>query len=164
MFQQSRIEGAGVKGERIEIREAKSCNASDIADIHQTARLDAIPGLHQPHTAEETRQWFARAVAHRAGAWWVALIRDEIVGYLLIDGENLDHLYVRPSRQRCGVGSALLNHARSLSPQRLELWTFQRNANARAFYEAHGFRAVDFTDGRNEENEPDVKYVWERPR
>jgi len=28
-----------------------------------------------------------------------------------------------------------------------------------ALYEAHGFRAVS-TDGRNEENEPDVKYGW----
>jgi hypothetical protein len=26
------------------------------------------------------------------------------------------------------------------------------------FYEAHRFRAVECTDGRNEENEPDVKY------
>ena len=47
-----------------------------------------------------------------------------------------------------------------MSPQRLELWTFQRNSNARVFYETQGFRPVEYTDGRNEENEPDVKYEW----
>jgi hypothetical protein len=55
---------------------------------------------------------------------------------------------------------ALLNEAKAISPQRLELWTFQGNSNARAFYETQGFRAVEYTDGRNEENEPDVKYEW----
>jgi hypothetical protein len=44
--------------------------------------------------------------------------------------------------------------------RRLELWTFQRNSDARASYEAQGFHAVGCTDGRDEENEPDVKYEW----
>jgi len=37
---------------------------------------------------------------------------------------------------------------------------FQRNSDARALYEAQGFRAVEYTDGRNEENAPDVKHEW----
>lgn len=38
---------------------------------------------------------------------------------------------------------------------------FQRNTGARAFYERHGFVAVDFNDGsRNEEKEPDATYRW----
>jgi len=46
----------------------------------------------------------------------------------------------------------------------LHLFTFQRNARARAFYEAHGFRLVDLSDGaRNEEGEPDARYDWVRP-
>ena len=47
---------------------------------------------------------------------------------------------------------------------RLQLWTFQRNANARAFYEAHGFACVQLTGGSdNEEHEPDARYVWHAP-
>jgi hypothetical protein len=47
--------------------------------------------------------------------------------------------------------------------ERLALWTFQRHANARSFYEAHGFRCVRFTAGRdNEEHEPDALYEWTR--
>ena len=144
--------------EGIEIREAeRPGDALDIAEIHLAARM---PYLHRAHTDDETRDWFARMVGGRSAAWWVALVENQIVGYMLIDGENLDHLYVRPGWQRRGIGLSLLNKAKAMSPQRLELWTFQSNSNARVFYETQGFRAVEYTDGRNEENEPDVKYEW----
>ena len=49
----------------------------------------------------------------------------------------------------------------AVRPDGLELWTFQVNVGARRFYERHGFRAVELTDGSaNEEHEPDVRYVW----
>ena len=39
--------------------------------------------------------------------------------------------------------------------------TFQRNANARRFYEARGFALVRQTDGSdNEEKEPDALDLW----
>ncbi len=59
------------------------------------------------------------------------------------------------------IGDQLLARAKELSPARLELHTFQRNAPARRFYEARGCVAVDFNDGsRNEEREPDVRCQW----
>jgi ribosomal protein S18 acetylase RimI-like enzyme len=148
--------------ESLEIREAEPGDAPAVAEIHLAARRAAMPYLHLSHTEEETRGYFGRVVGDRRSAWWIARVGDEIVGYMLIDGENIDHLYVRPGWQRRGIGLSLLSKAKALSPERLELWTFQRNSNARAFYEAQGFRAVDFTDGRNEENEPDVKYEWKQ--
>ena len=78
---------------------------------------------------------------------------------MLIDGNELDHLYVAPRSQGSGFGSALLSHAKTLSPHLL-LWTFPRNARAREFYEARGFVAIQHTNGDNEENEPDVQYEW----
>src|SRR4051812_17162424 len=112
----------------IEIREAdRDRDAPAIAEIHLVARRHAMPYLHRPHTNDETRDYFARAVGDRPAAWWVATIGDQLVGYMLIDGENLDHLYVRPGWQRRGIGLALLRKAKELSPQRLQLWTFQRN-------------------------------------
>jgi len=150
--------------ERLEICEAEPADAPDIAEIHLTARREAMPYLHRPHTDEETRDYFVRAVGDRTSAWWVARLEEKVVAYMLIAGESVDHLYVRPGWQRHGIGLSLLNKAKALSPHRLELWTFQRNNGARAFYEAQCFRAVAFTDGRNEENEPDVKYEWRRSR
>jgi ribosomal protein S18 acetylase RimI-like enzyme len=142
----------------IEIMEAARDDAPAIADIHLIARSQSVARVH---TDAETRDWFAGIVGDRPSAWWVARQGGRVVGYMLIDGEYLDHLYVRPEAQGCGVGSALLRKARSLSPRRVALVTFQRNANARAFYEKHGFRPFRFTDGENEEGEPDVHYVWE---
>jgi ribosomal protein S18 acetylase RimI-like enzyme len=150
--------------EGLEIREALPADAPTVADIHLAARREAMPYLQRPHTDEQTREYFSRVVSDRPSAWWVAQVEDEIVGYMLVDGEDLDHLYVRPGWQRLGIGLSLLTKAKALSPEKLKLWTFQRNLRARAFYEAHGFCPIAFTDGRNEESEPDVKYEWEPAR
>lgn len=90
------------------------------------------------------------------------MVRDQgqVAAYMLIDGEDLDHLYVAPSFQGRGFGSALLAKAKALSPHRLELRAFRRNQRARTFYEAHGFRAIGQTEGANEEGEPDIQYEW----
>jgi GNAT superfamily N-acetyltransferase len=148
----------------LEIREAEPGDAPEIAEVHLAARRDAMPYLHRPRTDDETRDYFRRVVGDPPAVWWVPQVGDEIVGYMLIDGEDLDHLYVRPGRQRRGIGLSLLNKAKTLSQHRLLLWTFQRNTNARAFYESQGFRSVECTAGHNEENEPDVKYEWRAER
>jgi putative acetyltransferase len=45
----------------------------------------------------------------------------------------------------------------------MQLWTFQRNAKARRFYENRGFALVRETDGAdNMEKEPDALYRWAR--
>jgi ribosomal protein S18 acetylase RimI-like enzyme len=144
----------------VDIIEAQPADAAAIAAIHIEARRMAMPYLPQPHTEAEILGWFASIVGDRAAAWWVARCNDVVVGYMLLDGDDLDDLYVHPDCQGRGIGSRLLETAKSLNPRRLALSTFQRNTRAQAFYEAHGFRAVGQTDGRNEEGEPDVQYEW----
>jgi ribosomal protein S18 acetylase RimI-like enzyme len=64
-------------------------------------------------------------------------------------------------RKNRGIGAALLDHAKALRPEGLELWAFQKNVGARRFYERHGFRLVRLTDGaENMEREPDALYEW----
>ena len=75
----------------------------------------------------------------------------------------VEHLYVQPDFQRAGIGSALLEVAKSRRPGGLRLWVFQRNHGARAVYARHGFTEVRFTDGPdNEEQEPDVFLAYLR--
>ena len=51
--------------------------------------------------------------------------------------------------------------AQAVRPRGLDLWVFQRNTVAIAFYERHGFRIAELTDGSgNEEREPDARMVW----
>jgi GNAT superfamily N-acetyltransferase len=74
----------------------------------------------------------------------------------------IDQLYVLPDAQRRGTGTELLQVAKT-SFDCLQLWTFQRNVRARRFYESRGFALVQETDGtRNEEKEPDARYLWTR--
>lgn len=143
-----------------EIVEATRHDAPAIAEIHLTARRVAMPYLARPYTDDEMRAWFEGRVGDRPAAWWIARRGRRVIGYMLIDGEDLDHLYVHPDSQGQGVGTALLRKAFSLSPRRVVLTTAQRNTRARAFYEKHRFRATGFTDGDNEEREPDVSYEW----
>lgn len=144
------------------LTEARPEDAPAIAAIHLTARQQAMPDLRLAHTDDETRAYFASVVGDRPRAWWVVRHRGHVIAYMRIDGEDLDQLYVAPGYQRQGFGSALLAQAKILSPHRLALWTFQRNALARAFYEARGFRAIRQTARDNEEGEPDVQYEWRR--
>jgi ribosomal protein S18 acetylase RimI-like enzyme len=125
-----------------------------------TARHEAMPYLPQLHDEADTRDYFAREIMRRPDLWWTLREGDQVTAYMLIDGEHLDHLYVLPGWQGCGLGSVLLNKAKSLSPRCLRLKAFQRNARARAFYEARGFCCIGETDGKNEEGEPDVLYEW----
>ena len=92
---------------------------------------------------------------------WVARHQGRIVGFMALDGADLDHLYLRPNHYTRGIGSRLLAVAKRESPGHLHLYTFQRNRRARAFYEAHGFRVTNRNDGsRNEEREADLRYEW----
>jgi GNAT superfamily N-acetyltransferase len=92
---------------------------------------------------------------------WVADRDGTVVGFAGVNGDVLTHLYVDPTAQNRGLGTALLERAKQLRPGRLELWVFQKNDGARRFYERHGFRLVELTDGgSNMEKEPDARYEW----
>jgi GNAT superfamily N-acetyltransferase len=75
-------------------------------------------------------------------------------------GSWISQLYILPGWNGKGIGTRLLQHAHSTLPKPIHLYTFQENAGARRFYERNGYKAVEFTDGRdNEERCPDVLYV-----
>ena len=86
-----------------------------------------------------------------------------IVSFLARHGEEIRLLYSHPDAIGSGAGSELLDAVKQSGAGALEPWCFQANEGARRFYEERGFRAVRFTDGRdNEEKVPDVRYRWER--
>ena len=120
-------------------------------------RLPWLAGLHRP---DEDRAFFRNHV-HRTCEIWGALDGD-IVGFIAFRDGWVDQLYVLPAHQGRGMGTALLDIAKAASP-RVQLWTFQKNWAARAFYEKHGFAVIEETDGSsNEEREPDILYLWQK--
>ncbi len=139
------------------LRPARAADAPAVTAVFQAARQASLPYLPILHSSEEDNAYFARVVA--AGGVTVAELDGEVVAFLAL-GERVDHLYVHPDHYRQGLGSALLRHAQATRPQ-LELWVFQRNSEAIAFYEAHGFAIVKATEGaNNQEKEPDYLMAW----
>ena len=139
--------------------EPADCDAA--ADVWWESRL-AAPGMPAPiHTFAEVRRWFAEVLLPD-GQTWVALDDDgSPVGVLVLDGDDLDQLYVVPASAGAGIGSMLVELAKSLRPDGLALWVFESNVSARAFYRRRGFAEVRRTDGAsNEERAPDVRMVW----
>jgi GNAT superfamily N-acetyltransferase len=130
--------------------------------VHRTAFDRALPWLAGLHTPEEDR-WFFRERVFTSCEVWGAFGAGAMVGVIAFREGWIDQLYVLPQAQGQGVGSGLLQVAqRALAS--LQLWTFQRNTQARRFYEARGFVPVEETDGaRNEEKEPDARYLWVTP-
>ena len=123
--------------------------------IHTTMGFESERSM----TAKLSQQVFREFIASRNQVWG-AFLGKEMVGILAIRGSDIDRMYVKPSQQRRGIGAALLEKARELSPSGLELHTHQANEGSRAFYEKHGFRAVRFGVSPPPESEADVEYHW----
>jgi GNAT superfamily N-acetyltransferase len=131
------------------------------ARVLRTAFDQALPSLAGLHTPEQD-QWFFRERVFATCEVWGAFDGSGMIGMVAFRGDWIDQLYVLPQAQGRGVGTELLQVAQRAF-DRLQLWTFQRNAPARRFYEARGFALVRETDGaRNEEKEPDALYLWIR--
>jgi len=141
------------------IRRATADDADAIADVF-TPSFQGLTFLPNLHTGEGNRAWIRKIVLARHEVW-VAEADGRIVGFAALSDSMLEHMYVHPEAQNRGVGTALLDQARQRRPNGFRLWVFQKNEGARRFYERHGCRLVELTDGSgNEEKEPDALYEW----
>jgi ribosomal protein S18 acetylase RimI-like enzyme len=143
----------------VSLRPATSDDAPAMARILWDCFEVSLPFLPQLHTPE-AHVAFMREQLLPQHSVWVAEEDSGVVGYIAFREGHIQHLFIHPGAQGRGIGPRLL--AKALEDGRpKELWTFQQNARARRFYEARGFRAVEFTDGEgNEEKTPDVRYLW----
>ncbi len=144
------------------IRRARTAEAARLTDVFISVRrenLGAIPAL--VHDADSVRNWVATVLLAHQDVWVVEQDAT-VVGLLALQPpDRLEHLYLMRSATGQGIGSALLEVARRELGGAVQLWTFQSNSGARRFYERHGFRVVEMTDGDNEEGAPDVRYLWD---
>src|SRR5262245_49390742 len=142
------------------IRGATAADARACADIQIAAMRGTMPWLPDLHTDDETRAWM-RDVVFATREVWVAEEGGLVAAFVAVEGDVVGNLYVAPPAQGRGLGSALLGVVKRERPRGFRLWVFQRNARARAFYEARGLVLVETTDGRaNDEREPDALYAW----
>lgn len=148
------------------LRGATPADATELADVYLQSRHALASYAPLVHTDAAVREWIANVLIP-SGSVTVAVYDDRIVGmaaHSVADGVAwLDQLYVSPRFKRQGIGTALLESVKSQTALELQLYTFQMNHDAAAFYERHGFVPIAYSDGsRNEEGCPDVLYCLKR--
>ncbi len=97
---------------------------------------------HEPYMPEaELREEIAAGVE-----FWGLDTDDGLIGVMGVqpvrDVDLIRHAYVRPDRQRHGVGAELIEYLRARSPRRLLVGTWAAATWAIAFYQRHGFELL----------------------
>jgi GNAT superfamily N-acetyltransferase len=146
-------------------RRAGPEDAGAVADVlirSRRAAVGAIPAA--VHADAEVREWISAVVVPEREVWLMEDVDGRPLAVLVLDDDWVDQLYVDPEFTGRGVGSRLIELAKSLRPAGLQLWTFVANIGAQRFYLRHGFIVAETTDGSgNEEVAPDMRFVWTAP-
>jgi ribosomal protein S18 acetylase RimI-like enzyme len=144
-------------GASMVIRDFRAEDADELVPMWRESFEFGV-GVKDPHLlAEQARYLFTEVVPNNVVR--VARLDDRIVGFIAASERSIAQLYVRRGFQGRGIGSQLLDWAKSRSAGTLWLYTFARNAGACAFYEKHGFKPV----ARGHEPTwklDDVRYEW----
>lgn len=120
------------------------------ADVPRALQIwrDAVDATHGFLTAQD-RVEIDRLVAEdflpHVELWLAVDAADRPLGFLVMDGEMIDALFVDPAQHGQGVGTRLVEHALALAPN-ARVDASEQASNAAAFYEAKGFVRI----GRSE--------------
>jgi ribosomal protein S18 acetylase RimI-like enzyme len=156
--------GSVVMDENFFLRRYRPADFDAVTVLWRISREKSLPQLFnndKSHFFYEDQDYFRDRILMENDVWVVEM-EERPVAFLAIREEFIDQLYVHPDYQNRGIGKALLDHARGLSPDHLWLYTLQINGNARLFYERQGFVAEKFGFSPPPENEPDVEYHWRK--
>jgi len=151
----------GPVGATPRLRRATHADASALAELFWRVRLESVPHVPMIVHPRDSVEPFVRNVLLTEFEVWLAELDGRPVGFLaLMAPDVLGHLYISAQHTGHGLGGRFLELARQRFPDGLQLWAFQSNERAIRFYERHGFVATEWTDGDNEEGEPDVRMSW----
>ena len=145
------------------IREYHADDFDAVTILWRISREKSLPDFQQEkgHFFYEDRDYFYSHVLEENDIW-VVTVNNHPVAFMAMNQEFVDQLYIDPNYWRQGIGNALLELAKKLSPEHVWLYTLQININARKFYEKNGFVAEKFGISPPPESEPDVEYHWRK--
>jgi GNAT superfamily N-acetyltransferase len=129
------------------VRRARRDESETLLRIQREAAVAAFahvfPQDRFPFPDEPVRAAWEQALADPEVEVYLAEIGDEHVGSVSVGHGFLRTLYVLPTHQGGGVGSALHDHALdrlcALGADEAKLWTLEENHGARQFYERRGW-------------------------
>ncbi len=145
------------------IREYQDQDFDAVTILWRVAREKSLPDfqLAKGHFFYEDQDYFRNHIL-RKNRVWVVEAEDRPVAFMAMENDFIDQLYVHPDYQRQGIGEALLNFARTKSPEHVWLYTLQVNIQARRFYEKNDFIPEKFGMSPPPELEPDIEYHWRK--
>lgn len=126
------------------LRPAEPADAPAIAEIWEAGWHDAHDGnVPEELTRARDSGSFRVRAAERIGDTTVALVDGEVVGFVMVDRDEVDQVYVSARFRGLGVADALMADAdarlRASGHARAWLAVVAGNARARRFYERLGW-------------------------
>lgn len=121
------------------IRKYEPEDCDEILSVWAAATPVAHPFLSDRFLEQERRQ--IRNVHLKKADTWVWEADGQVVAFISLLGNEVGAVFVDPGLQRCGIGWALMEHARALRGE-LEVEVFRDNSVGRAFYAKYGFQPM----------------------
>jgi putative acetyltransferase len=116
------------------------------ADVPRAVEIwrDAVDATHGFLTAQDRAEIdavVAEQFLPNAELWLATDEEDYPIGFLVMDGNKIDALFVDPAFHGQGYGTRLLDHALALAPE-ATVDASEQASNALPFYLGRGFRIV----------------------
>lgn len=127
------------------VRPAIADDLPDVVRIWHEGWLDAHVG-HVPEGLLPHRRHahFVELAPTRLSAMWVAIVDDDIAGFVVVKRDEVEQLYVDRARRGTGAAVTLLRKGETIirlaGHERAWLAVVAGNARAREFYERLGWR------------------------
>lgn len=122
------------------IRHATNTDFRELADIYHDASLIAHPFIDPAYLARDAVALREDRLPLQEAFLWE--YPGEICGFISLTGPLINGLFVTVDRQRQGIGTALVDHAKQLQDH-LEVRVFRDNYIAQRFYFAQGFEVTE---------------------
>jgi ribosomal protein S18 acetylase RimI-like enzyme len=143
-----------------EITDFEEEDFEPLAELFRDVYVKTYPHFDPKFFRLERFRTILRASTLPKAAIQIARKEGKIVGFIALEQNFIDQLYIHENFQGQGLGGFWVERVKTIYPEFLELYTFASNEEAIAFYEKHGFQIIERAVAPDEKM-PDVKMRWE---
>ena len=138
------------------IRNLRKIDINKVADIWLDTNIKAhsfIPAQYWKGNFELVKELLLRAEVY------VYEDNQEIQGFIGLNGEYIEGIFVSDKNQSQGIGEQLLNYIKNKKPK-LSLSVYQKNSRAISFYQREGFE-IQCKDLDKATGEKEYVMMWQ---